>query len=236
MKNFLIVVPIIFLSLFSRCSHTTHEQTMEQLRISNEIIYAHLEEKRSGFVSFMAEYPRAIQYVRRAEHLIELYDHDPNKFHNPTKYDSSIDWLRTMIHKDSLWKPDPRFELPDSTTLAGMSLPLKQNIVLTHYAKLFKDAGNIGLADIKCDFGLFTGFQLDSTNIIGLKTNMPLTGNNYTLTINEPNAEVWPIKMLGLIHVPKNSRKKYEVVIRTEDPMYKNPISDTVTVKMVIAK
>ncbi len=237
MKNFLVLAIVLPLTIiFSGCSHPEDEQIIKQLRISNEIIYDRLEEKRSGFLSFLAEYPDHNEYVRRAKHLIYLYDNDPNKFHNIRKYDASIQWLKDVVHKDSLWEYEAKFQIPDSSLTVQMHPEMQKNIVLTHYAKLFKDAGQIGIAQIRCGFGLFSGFQIDSTNVIGLKTNMPLTGDNYTLSINEPNAEVWPIKMLGLINVPNNGRKEYEVIIRTEDPMYKSPVSDTITVEMLRLK
>ncbi len=233
MKNFLVLTIILPLTiLFSGCSNTEDEQMINQLRISNEIIYDRLEEKRSGFLSFLAEYPDSKEYVRLARHLIYLYDNDPNKFHNIRKYDASIQWLKDVVHKDSLWEYDAKFQIPDSSLTVQMHPEMKKNIVLTNYAKLFKDTGQIGIANIRCDFSPFAAFHLDSTDIVLVKGMTPFQNNDYEISIDEPLAEVVPVRMLGLIYLPKKKKEQYEIIITTKDPMYKSPRIDSLRVNL----
>lgn len=231
-KTLVLCAALILPILFSGCRQSEDEQMIAQLRISNEIIEGLLKEKRDGFVSFIAEFPEKPE-TDMAKHLIYLYDSHLNDSEDSLKYEGHLDWFKNLIQEDSVWQHHaPLSAMPNSKSLTTMTSALKKNIVLTQYAMLFNQEGRIGYSSIRCDFSPFGAYHLDSTNIIMVKGMTPLMNNNYEISIDEPLANVIEVRMLGLIYLPKEKRKQYEVIITTEDPMYKSPRIDTLNVNL----
>lgn len=231
-KTLLLCTSLILSVQFSGCRQTEDEQMISQLRVSNEIIEGLLKEKRDGFASFTVEYPRKSE-AYLAKHLIHLYDNHLANSNESLKYEGSLNWFNNLTQKDTVWQQHlPLHLMPDSASLLKMHSSLKKNIVLTQFAKLFNEEGRIGYSSIRCDFSPFGAYHLDSTNIILVKGVTPFMNNYYEISIDEPLADVIELRMIGLIYLPKEKRKQYEVIITTEDPMYKSPRIDTSKVNL----